>query len=175
MKMETQLELSITDQKSDSSEAKLTLSLTGNPWTDFGIVSLCEELKLSTPSFLVGKPFLTENEATITINAPIEEVETWFNNMLRSRWNQIYWLSRVGKILPDRSLTYDPDGFVVTDKKTQITEGEKAQIKELSPRTQVKDEILTAQPRLNFVGFIGKGRKNRRRAKDSAAERNHNS
>ena len=44
--METQLELSMTDQQSDSSEAKLTLSLTGNPWTDFGIVSLCEELAL---------------------------------------------------------------------------------------------------------------------------------
>ena len=46
--METQLELSMTHQKSESSEAKLTLSLTGNPWTDFGIVSLCEELRLST-------------------------------------------------------------------------------------------------------------------------------
>ena len=154
--METQLELSMTHQKSESSEAKLTLSLTGNPWTDFGIVSLCEELRLSTPSFLVEEPFLTENEATITIDiSDIETVETWFNGMLKSRWNQIYWLSRVGKIL-NRSLTYDTEGFVVTDEKTQITEGEKAQVKELSPRTQVKDEMPTAQPRLNFVGFIGK-------------------
>lgn len=154
--MEIQLELPVTDQQSGSSEAKLTLSLTGNPWTDFGIVSLCEELRLSAPSFLVEKPFLTENEATITINAPIEEVETWFNNMLRSRWNQIYWLSRVGKILPGWALTYDAEGFVATDEKRQITEGEKAQIKESFPDMQVKDEILTAQPRLNFVGFIGK-------------------
>ena len=154
--METQLELSMTHQKSESSEAKLTLSLTGNPWTDFGIVSLCEELRLSTPSFLVEEPFLTENEATITIDiSDIETVETWFNGMLKSRWNQIYWLSRVGKIL-NRSLTYDTEGFVVTDEKTQITEGEKAQVKELSPLTQVKDERPTAQPRLNFVGFIGK-------------------
>ena len=154
--METQLKLSMTHQKSESSEAKLTLSLTGNPWTDFGIVSLCEELRLSTPSFLVEEPFLTENEATITIDiSDIETVETWFNGMLKSRWNQIYWLSRVGKIL-NRSLTYDTEGFVVTDEKTQITEGEKAQVKELSPRTQVKDEMPTAQPRLNFVGFIGK-------------------
>ena len=154
--METQLELSMTHQKSESSEAKLTLSLTGNPWTDFGIVSLCEELRLSTPSFLVEEPFLTENEATITIDiSDIETVETWFNGMLKSRWNQIYWLSRVGKIL-NRSLTYDTEGFVVTDEKTQITEGEKAQVKELSPQTQVKDEMPTAQPRLNFVGFIGK-------------------
>ena len=160
--METQLELPMADQKSESSEAKLTLSLTGNPWTDFGIVSLCEELKLSTPSFLVGKPFLTENEVTITINAPTEEVETWFNNMLRSRWNQIYWLSRVGKILPDRSLTYDSEGFVVTDDKTQITEGEKAQIKELSPQTQVKDEMPIAQTRLSFIGMPADARKIKR-------------
>ena len=130
--METQLELQMTDQQSDSYEAKLTLSLTGNPWTDFGIVSLCEELRKSNQGFLVEQPFLTENEATITIDvSDIETVQTWFNNMLRSRWNQIYWLSRVGKILPDRFLTYDPEGFVVTDEKTQITEGEKAQIKEL--------------------------------------------
>ena len=115
--METQLELSMTHQKSESSEAKLTLSLTGNPWTDFGIVSLCEELRLNDPSFLVEQPFLTENEATITIDiSDIETVETWFNGMLKSRWNQIYWLSRVGKIL-NRSLTYDAEGFVITDEK----------------------------------------------------------
>ena len=154
--METQLELSMTDQKSDLSETKLTLSLTGNPWTDFGIVSLCEELRRSAPPFLVNQPLLTENEATITIDiSDIETLETWFNGMLKSRWNQIYWLSRVGKIL-NRSLTYDTEGFVVTDGKTQITEGEKAQIKELLPLTQVKDEMPIAQARLNFVGFIGK-------------------
>ena len=148
--METQLELSMTHQKSESSEAKLTLSLTGNPWTDFGIVSLCEELRLSTPSFLVEEPFLTENEATITIDiSDIETVETWFNGMLKSRWNQIYWLSRVGKIL-NRSLTYDTEGFVVTDEKTQITEGEKAQVKELSPQTQVKDEMPNCTATIEF-------------------------
>ena len=53
-------------------------------------------------------------------------------------------------------MTYDTEGFVVTDEKTQITEGEKAQVKELSSQRQVKDEMSIAQPRLNFVGFIGK-------------------
>ena len=102
--MAIQLELPMIDQKSDSSEAKLTLSLTGNPWTDFGIVSLCEELRLSDPPFLVEEPFLTESEATITIDvSDVKTVETWFNGMLKSRWNKIYWLSRVGKIL-DQSL-----------------------------------------------------------------------
>ena len=157
--METQLELLIADQKSESSEAKLTLSLTGNPWTDFGIISLSEALRSSAPPFLIEKPFLTENEATITIDvSDIETVETWFNGMLKSRWNQIYWLSRVGKIL-NRSLTYDAEGFVVADETTQITEAEKAQIKESSSQTQVKDEMPIAQPRLSFVGFIGKGGK----------------
>lgn len=154
--MKTQLELPMTDQKSDQSETKLTLSLTGNPWTDFGIVSLCEALRISNPLFLVEKPFLTENEVIITIDvSDVETVETWFNEMLRSRWNQIYWLSRVGKIL-NRSLTYDEEGFVVTDEKTRFTEGDKARIKELSPQMQVKDEMPIAQARLNFIGFIGK-------------------
>lgn len=161
--METQRELPKDDQKSDSSEAKLTLSLTGNPWTDFGIVSLCEELRLSDPQFLVEQPFLTENEATITIDVcDIETVQTWFNGMLKSRWNQIYWLSRVGKILPDRSLTYDSEGFVVADEKTQVTEGEKAQIKELSPQTQVEDEMQIAQTRLNFIGMPANAQKIKR-------------
>ncbi len=160
--METQLELSMTDQKSDLSETKLTLSLTGNPWTDFGIVSFCEELRRSDPPFLVDQPLLTENEATITINvSDIETVETWFNGMLKSRWNQIYWLSRVGKIL-NRSLTYDTEGFVATDEKTQITEGEKAQIKESSPQTQVKEEMPIVQARLNFIGMPADARKIKR-------------
>ena len=160
--METQLELSMTDQQSSSSEATLTLSLTGNPWTDFGIVSLCEELRLSDPPFLVEQPFLMENEATITINvSDIEMVETWFNGVLKSRWNQIYWLSRVGKIL-NRSLTYDTEGFVVTDEKTQITKGEKAQVKELLSQPQVKDEMPIVQTRLNFIGMPADARKIKR-------------
>ena len=154
--MKTQLELPMTDQKSDSSKAELTLSMTGNPWTDFGIVSLCEELQMSNPPFLVEKPFLTKNEAIIAIDiSDVETVEMWFNQMLRSRWNQIYWLSRVGKIL-NRSLTYDAEGFVITDEKTQIAKSDKARIKELSPQTQVKDEMPIAQARLNFIGFIGR-------------------
>ena len=153
--METQLKLPVIDRESESSEAKLTLSLTGNPWTDFGIVSLYEELRTSAPPFLVEQ-LLTENEAMITIDASdIETVETGLNGMLKSRWNQIYWLSRIGKIL-NRSLTYDAEGFVVPDEKTQITEGEKVQIKELSPQTQVKDEMPIVQSRLNFIGTLGK-------------------
>ncbi|MYB56914.1 MAG: hypothetical protein F4X51_11025 [Gemmatimonadetes bacterium] len=157
--MKTQLELPMTDQKFDQSEIKLILSLTGNPWTDFGIVNLCEELQISDPPFLVEKPFLTENEAIIAIDvSDVETVKVWFNQMLRSRWNQIYWLSRVGKIL-NRSLTYDVEGSVITDEKTQIAKSDKARIKELSPQTQVKDEMPIVQARLNFIGMPADARK----------------
>ena len=157
---EKQLEFDLT--QGSPKDSALVLKLTGNPWTDFGIVSLCEELRLSDPPFLVEQPFLTEHEATITIETlDIETVETWFNGVLKSRWNQIYWLSRVGKIL-DRSLTYDAEGFVVTDEKTLITDSDKARIKEFSPQTQVKDEMRIAQARLNFIGMPADARKIKR-------------
>ena len=36
-----------------SSTSSLVLELTGNPWTDFGIVSFCAELRMGAPDFLV--------------------------------------------------------------------------------------------------------------------------
>lgn len=150
--MKPQLELSLNDQKPDRVEAELTLSLTGNPWTDFGIVSLCEELRMGDPPFLMGQPFVTETEATVAIDiSNVEVVEMWFNDeMLKARWNQIYWLSKVGKML-DRSLTYDAAGFVVTDEKMLVTEGDKARIKELFKHRGKNEEPIT-QMRLNFIG-----------------------
>ena len=142
--------------------SSLVLELTGNPWTDFGIVSLCAELRMSAPNFLVEGLFLTETEATITIDvSDIEEVKTWFNDTLKSRWNQIYWLSKDARIynkslMHNVSLKYDVEGFVVTDEKIPVTEEEKKRIKELSPRTEVKNEIRTATHRLNFIGTLGK-------------------
>lgn len=145
-----------------SGTSSLVLELTGNPWTDFGIVSLCAELRMSAPDFLVEGPFLTETKATITINvSDIEEVKTWFNDRLKSRWNQIYWLSKEARLynkslMHNESLTYDIEGFVVTDEKIPVTEEQKKQIKELSPQTQVKNEIRVATHRLNFIGTLGK-------------------
>ncbi len=147
-----QLELNL------SGNSSLTLELTGNPWTDFGIVSLCAELRMSAPDFLVEGPFLTETEATITINvSDIEEVKTWFNDRLKSRWNQIYWLSKDARIynkslMRDVSLQYDVEGFIVTDDKIPITKDEKKQINGLSPQTQKKNEMQVARHRLNFIG-----------------------
>ena len=145
-----------------SETSSLVLELTGNPWMDFGIVSLCAELRMSAPDFLVEGPFLTETEATITINvSDIEEVKTWFNDTLKSRWNQIYWLSKDARIynkslMHNVSLKYDVEGFIVTDEKIPVTEEEKKRIKELSPRTEVKNEIRIATHRLNFIGTLGK-------------------
>ena len=142
----------------------LTLELTGNPWTDFGIVSFCEELRMGAPDFLIEGPILTENAVTITINALDKEtVKAWFNDSLKSRWNQIYWLSKDARIynkslMHDLSLKPDTEGFVVTDEKIPITEKQKKRIKELSPQTQVKNEIRVASHRLNFIGTLGEGK-----------------
>ena len=149
--MAEQLELDM------NSNTSLVLQLTGNPWTDFGIVSLCNDLRGA--DFLVGAPHLTESDATLTIDVSDREtVEFWFIDLLRIRWNQIYWLSRVGKIL-NWSLTYDAEGFVVTDAKTPIADAQKSRIKELSPQTQVKGEMPVVQMRLNFIGKPGDARK----------------
>ena len=150
------------DLKSHSS---LVLELTGNPWTDFGIVSLCAEFRMSAEDFLIEGPFLTENEATITIKvADKEKIKAWFNDRLKSRWNQIYWLSKEARIynkclMHDLSLTPDAEGFVVTDEKITITDEEKTRIKkrskELFLQTPVENEIQIAKCRLNFIGTKG--------------------
>ena len=116
-------------------KSTLVLELTGNPWTDFGIVSLCQELSSPKPNFLVEKPFLTENEATITIDvSDKEKVKAWFNDRLKSWWNQIYWLSKEARLynkalMRNVSLKPDAEGFVITDEKIQITQDEKSESK----------------------------------------------
>lgn len=154
--METQLELQMTDQQSDSYEAKLTLSLTGNPWTDFGIISLCAELRLSDPPFLVGQPFLTENDATIIIDVlNIEMVEPWFNQMLRDKWNDIYHPSQIAKVLNKLTLTKE-DGFIKPSETILIHDADRAVIKEkLKRRREIEDEELFVERRTNFVGVPG--------------------
>ena len=150
--MKTQLELPMADQNSDSSEAKLTLALTGNPWTDFGIVSLCKELETSA-RFLVKKPFLMENEVTITIDASdIETVKTWFNQMLRDRWNDIYHPSQVAKVLNKLS-PIKKEGFINPSETILIHDADRAVIKEkLKRRRKIEDEALLVERRTNFVG-----------------------
>ncbi len=154
--MAEQLKLALGDKSS-----QLVLELTGNPWTDFGIVSLCAELRIIDPRFLVEKPILKENEAIITIdNSDIETVKAWFHDRLKSWWNQIYWLSKEARLynkalMYNVSLKTDAEGFVITDENIPITQDQKKRIKELSPQTQVKNDIQIAKCRLNFIGTKG--------------------
>ena len=153
MKMKTQLELPMADQKSDSSEAKLTLSLTGNPWTDFGIVSLCKELEASE-HFLVKKPFLMENEVKITIDASnIETVKTWFNQTLRDKWNNIYHPSPIAKVL--KRTPIQENGFIKPDEKILIDAAARKTIKEKLKRPKIEDEAPLVERRTNFIGLPG--------------------
>ncbi len=46
--MEEQLEFNLQDSQ-PVNMPQLVLELTGNPWTDFGIVSLCQDLSSSAP------------------------------------------------------------------------------------------------------------------------------
>ncbi len=129
----------------------LVLGLTGNPWTDFGIVSFCEELRFA--SFLEDLR-LTPHEAIITVdNTDDETVGEWLNQIFRERWNQLYWLSRGAKILEHRTFIYDDDGFVNQDlSKTQTTESDRAQIKAKWANSPVKGEMSLTQQRFNFIG-----------------------
>ena len=149
--METQRELSMTDRKSDPSEAKLTLSLTANPWTDFGIVSLCEELKVSKPPFLIGQLFMAENEATITIDvSDIETVETWFNQTLRDKWNSIYHPSPIAKVLKRTPIR--ENGYIKPDEKIPIDAAARKTINEKLKRPKIADDEPLVERRPNFVG-----------------------
>lgn len=148
--METQLELPIVNQKSESSEVKLTLSLTGNPWTDFGIVGLYEELSGNLP-FSIEERVLTENEVAITIDvSDIETVKTWFNQTLRGKWNNIYHPSKAAKVL--RRTPIQEDGFIKPDEKILIDAAARKTIKDKLKRSKIEDEEPLVERRSNFVG-----------------------
>ena len=137
------------------SSSSLILKLTGNPWTDFGIVSFCEDLR---SAHFLKELNLTAHEANITINAPdLATVEEWLNQRLQERWNQLYWLSRGAKILGRgrTSLSYD-DGFVARDKSHVLTtEDDRGQIKAKWKSSTVGDVMPLTQLRSNFIGING--------------------
>ena len=144
-----QLELDLNGKSS------LVLELTGNPWTDFGIVSFCAELR-STP--FRCQLALTPHEATLTMDvANLEKFEEWLNQRFLYRWNQLYWLSRGAKILGRGrdSLSYD-DGFVDRDKsQMQTTEEDRAEIKEKWKNSNIREAMPLTQLRSNFIGING--------------------
>ena len=139
-----------------SGNSSLVLELTGNPWTDFGIVSFCAELR-STP--FSCQLALTPYKVTITINvANLEKFEEWLNLTFQARWNQLYWLSRGAKILRRGrgSLSYDNDDFIDRNKsQMQTTEEDRAEIKEKWKNSTVGDVMPLTQLRSNFIGING--------------------
>ena len=139
-----------------SNTSSLTLELTGNPWTDFGIASFCAELR-STP--FRCQLALTPHEATLTMDvANLEKFEEWLNQRFLYRWNQLYWLSRGAKILEHRrsSLSYDNEGFVDRDKsQMQTTQDDRDLIKEKWKNSSVGDVMPLTQLRSNFIGING--------------------
>ena len=136
-----------------SGNSTLTLELTGNPWTDFGIVSLCNDLR---SAHFLSELNLTAHEVNITIdNLDPESIEGWLNQRLQERWNQLYWLSRGAKILGRgrTSLSYD-DGFIDRDKSQMpTTEEDRAEIKATWKSSTVSDMMPLTQLRSNFIGI----------------------
>ncbi len=141
-----QLEFNLSDTSS------LVLELTGNPWTDFGIVSFGAELR-STP--FDCKLALTPHEATITIDvANLEKFEEWLNQRFMERWNSLFWLSRGAKILEGAKLSYDEHGYIDRDgSRIQTTEDDRALIKKEWKGSTIKDTLSLIQMRFNFVGI----------------------
>ena len=135
-----------------SEDPTLVLELTGNPWTDFGIVSFCAELR-STP--FSCKLELTPHEATITTDvANLEKFEEWLNQRFMERWNSLFWLSRGAKILKGTKLSYDEHGYIDRDgSRIQTTEDERALIKKEWKGSTIKDTMPLIQIRFNFVGI----------------------
>ena len=140
--------------------SRLVLELTGNPWTDFGIVSLCAELSSPKPDFLIEKPILTENNATIKIDiSDIEKLKTWFYQTLRDKWNSIHHQSPIGKVLK-----YKPsqeNGFINPDEMIDITDVNREVIKKefvkrkIKRNKKIEDNESVFERRLNFVGRPG--------------------
>ena len=146
--LEEQLELDFRETSS-----QLVLELTGNPWTDFGIVSFCEELHSAPFSCNV---VLNPHEATITIDiVNLDKFEEWMNQVFQARWNQLYWLSRGAKILRRRrsDLSYDDDFVDRNTSQMQTTEGDREQIKEKWKNSTVGEVMPLTQLRSNFFGL----------------------
>lgn len=133
---------------------QIELTLTGNPWSDLGIVSFCQELMDSNPPFLDGTPVWTKYSVNVRFHdtAPREDLEAWFAELLRTRWNQLYWPSRAAKALGQR-LVFDKEGFVDTGKTFPLTKEQKEQVQEkVGTAIQLKDEARVAQARLTYIG-----------------------
>ncbi|HGJ64160.1 TPA: hypothetical protein ENS27_02080 [bacterium] len=154
-----QLELLLSDdqrkleQSHNSDEIiHLNLTLTGNPWTDMGIVSLCQELQRGSLSFLAKPIVWTEHEVIISIyndKDSLKEMEAWFYDMLRGQWNEIFWLSKPAKVL-NRDHVFK-DGFIDETAQFPLTREQWGENKD-KLKGSFKDSVAISQTRLNYLG-----------------------
>jgi len=137
---------------------ELHLSLTGNIWTDIGIVGLCQELQDGSPTFLEKPPVWTEHEVIISIYSDTEsmaEMTERLYDIMRTRWNQLYWPSKPAKVL-NRSVIRK-DGFVDSSENLSLLSGEKKLVRDTLktkgiPTSSIKDTVSLTQDRLHYVG-----------------------
>ena len=151
--MTDQLQLDFGD-----SSSQLVLELTGNPWTDFGIVSFCKDLRSNPFNWQLT---MTPHKVAITTDAAnLEKFEEWLNQKLMERWNRLYWLSRGAKILEDKKLNYDDQDFIDSDNQLiPVTEDDRLLIKEKWKNSTVKDNMSRIQMRFNFIGIGNSAKK----------------
>ena len=151
--MVEQLKLELGDNS-----LQLVLELTGNPWTDFGIVSFFKDLQSIPFSCDVTK---TPQTASITIDTVnLEKFEEWLNQKLMERWNRLYWLSRGAKILENTKLNYDDQGFIDSDNQLiPVSDDDRILIKEKWKNSTVKDNVSRIQMRFNFIGIGNSAKK----------------
>jgi len=130
----------------------LTLSLSGNPWSDAGIISLCHELERISPSFLAKPITWTEFHVVLCFYndpASIKEMKVWFYDRLRNLWNEIFWLSRPAKVLNQSFVK--KDGFIDDSAQFPIAPAQKEILKNELNGT-FKDSSPISQVRLNYIG-----------------------
>ncbi len=166
-----------TPEKSEPRrELTLVLELTGNPWTDFGIVSFCEELESAKRAELLEVSLdPTAYQVTITIDpSHVESLEEWLNLMLKERWNRLYWLSRTAKILGRTNPSKDKAGFIDQEKsEIVISDGDREKIKK-HWKGQIKDRMPQTQWRFNFIGISGNAQSFREKQSDNVKDFIHN-
>lgn len=154
-----QLELPLPDDQRNQEQSHnsdeiihLNLTITGNPWTDIGIVSLCQQLNAEQQNFLESIVW-TEHEVIISVHNDkdsLKEMEAWFYNMLRGRWNEIFWLSKPAKVF-DRDHVFK-DGFIDETAQFPLAKEQKEFLKD-KLKSSFKDSAKNSQIRLSYIGM----------------------
>ncbi|MGB9596906.1 MAG: hypothetical protein ACPL7B_11550, partial [Candidatus Poribacteria bacterium] len=171
MELSFEREQNETKQPQVSDEIiRIILSLTGNPWTDMGVVSLCQQLNPEKQSFLAKPVVWTEHEVIISVYSDkdsLKEMETWFYDMLRGRWNEIFWLSKPAKVL-NRDHVFE-GGFIDESAQFPLTREQKELLKDKLGGS-FEDPAKNSQIRLNYIGMPKDAIKIREQSRDIVNE-----